>query len=165
MTHTPINPTAIIPPNQPPIPPAPPTVPPAGWPPPTPTPGPIEVHVTLHPEPVPPEPSLWARLAEWLRRFGRPWQAAAALTAAVLPIPGTGYSAATTWAYTVELGRDLGPWQPYALGLLPLVAVLTRILRHGGTVRRLFLLVVTTAGGWAAVDPFDVVTILTGVTG
>ncbi|WP_285440474.1 hypothetical protein [Streptomyces sp. ISL-43] len=28
--------------------------------------------------PLPPEPSRWERLRDWLRRFGTPWQAAAA---------------------------------------------------------------------------------------
>lgn len=124
---------------------------------------PIEVRVTFLPY-AEPEPSRWERIAAWLRRFGRPWQAAAALAVAVAPIPSTGYSIATTWAYTVDLGRDIGPWQPYALGILPFGLVVKLIQQRGGTVGRLFFLVVTTAGAWASIDPYDIVTILTGVT-
>lgn len=186
MTETPITPTRIIPPGAPlparppapgeippwrtapPPPPPPPPPEPRWYSSPAPPPPPVEVvqHVRVEVvfPPPEPEPSRWARFTAWLRRFGKPWQAAAALTAAIMPIPFTGYSAATTWAYVVDLGRDIGPWQPYALGYLPFAFVLTRILHRGGTVRRLFLLVVTTAGAWAALDPFDLVTILTGVT-
>lgn len=184
MTETPIVPARIIPPGAslparppepgeappwrtaPPPPPPPPPVEPAWYSVPTPPPpGEIIHHVRvelIHPE-AEPEPSRWARLTAWLTRFGTPWQAAAALILAVTPIPSTGYSVATTWAYTVGLGRDIGPWQPYALGCLPFALVVTRLLRRGGTVRRLFLLVVTGAGAWAALDAFDLVTALTGV--
>ncbi|MFJ3834462.1 hypothetical protein ACIPY6_02975 [Streptomyces sp. NPDC090054] len=175
MSADPITPTAIIPPGAPlpaqsTPPPAPPPPPPPStpnwWTLPPPTPGPIQVHVTLHPATLPPPPTRWERLAAWLRRFGQPWQAAAALVLAVTPIPGVGvgYSIATTWAYVVEMGHDIGPWQPYALGCLPFALVATRILRRGGTVYRLFLLVVTGFGVWGAIDPFDLITLLTGVT-
>lgn len=150
----------------PPPPPPPPPAEPAWYQAPPPPPGDIVHRVQVEivwPQPEP-EPTRWQRLTAWLRRFGSPWQAALALAAAVTPIPPTGYSIATTWAYTVDLGRDIGPWQPYALGCLPFALVVTRILHRGGSVRRLFLLVVTTAGVWGAIDPFDLVTILTGVT-
>lgn len=185
MTETPIIPTRIIPPGAdlparppkpdeappwhaapPPPPPPPPPAAPAWYSAPAPEPSEIvhRVQVSLvFPEPDP-EPTRRERLIAWLRTFGTPWQAAAALTLAVTPIPGTGYSIATTWAYTVDLGRDIGPWQPYALGVLPFALVVTRIRRHGGSVRRLFLLAVTGFGVWGAIDWFDAVTILTGVT-
>ncbi|MGW5852106.1 hypothetical protein ACWFQ8_29870 [Streptomyces sp. NPDC055254] len=183
MTEAPIIPTRVIPPGAPlpprppapgetppwrPPPPAPPTppVPPADPPwhsMPAPAPAPIELRVTFAPY-LEPQPGRWERLATWLRRFGQPWQAAAALTLAVTPIPGVGYSIATTWAYTVDLGRDIGPWQPYALGCLPFALVISRILRHGGSVRRLFLLTVTGFGVYGALDWFDLITIITGVT-
>jgi hypothetical protein len=182
MTKTPIVPSAVIPPGAPlpPRPPEPGELPPWRAAPPPPPPPPTEpawhsvapapsemVHrvrvEVVFPEPEP-EPSRWQRLAGWLAQFGKPWQAAAALTLAVTPIPGTGYSVATTWAYTVSLGRDLGPWQPYALGGIPFALVVTRILRHGGTVYRLFGLTISAFGVWGAVDWFDIVTIITGVT-
>ncbi|MFD7093375.1 hypothetical protein [Streptomyces xanthophaeus] len=187
MTEAPITPTRVIPPGVPlpqrppepgevppwraaPPPPAPPPPPPPaepGWySAPAPEPGPaapIEVRVTFLPY-AEPELSRWERFTAWLRRFGQPWQAVAALVLAVAPIPGTGYSIATTWAYTVSLGRDIGPWQPYALGCIPFALVVSRILRHGGSVRRLFLLVVTGFGVYGACDWFDLVTIITGVT-
>jgi hypothetical protein len=116
----------------------------------------------VYPEPEP-DPTRWERLTAWLHSFGSPWQAAAALTLAVTPIPGTGYSIATTWAYTVEQGRDIGLWQAYALGGLPFALAVARILRRGGSVRRLFLLVISGFGVWGATDWFDLVTVLTGV--
>ncbi|AZM91446.1 hypothetical protein [Streptomyces sp. W1SF4] len=156
-----------IPPWRPTPPPPPPAEP--RWysaPEPAPPPGEIVHRVQVHlvyPEPEP-EPSRWERFAAWLRRFGQPWQAAAAITLAVTPIPGVGYSAATTWAYVVDSGRAIGPWQPYALGCIPCALVVARILRRGATVRLLFLLVVTGFGVYGAVDWFDAVTIITGVT-
>lgn len=183
MTDMPITPTRIIPPGAdlPARPPAPGEIPPWRAAPPPPLPPPAEpvwysappppprevvqrIRVELvYPEPEP-EPSRWERLMAWLHSFGSPWQATAALVLAVTPIPGTGYSIATTWAYTVDLGRDLGPWQPYALGCIPFAYVVARIHRRGGSVRRLFLLVVTGFGVYGALDWFDLVTILTGVT-
>lgn len=183
MADAPITPTRIIPPGAdlpsrppkpgeippwraapPPPPPPPPPAAPAWYS--APPPPPREVVQRIQVELVYPEPELSRRerLVAWLRSFGSPWQAAAALTLAVTPIPGTGYSIATTWAYTVELGRDIGPWQAYALGVLPFVTVATRIRRRGGSVRLLFLLTVTGFGAWGALDWFDFVTILTGVT-
>ncbi|MFE3762287.1 hypothetical protein ACFXPI_11040 [Streptomyces sp. NPDC059104] len=150
----------------PPPPPPPPPAEPAWYSAPPPEPHEIihHVHVQLvYPEPEP-APSRWQRLTAWLRQFGEPWQALAALALAVTPIPGIGYSAATTWAYIVGLGRDIGPWQPYALGCLPFALVVARILRRGGSVRLLFLLAVTGFGVYGAIDPFDLVTIITGVT-
>lgn len=122
----------------------------------------VRVEVVF-PEPEP-DPSRWQRLTAWLQQFGRPWQAAAALTLAVAPIPGVGYSTATVWAYTVDLGRDLGPWQPYALGVPPFALVAARILHRGGSVYRLFGLAVTSFGVYGAIDWFDIITVLTGVT-
>lgn len=181
MTETPIHPTRIIPPGAdlparppapdeappwraaPPPPPAPPAEP-AWHSMPAPAPGPIEVRVTFAPYVPEPGPGRWERFTAWLSRFGRPWQAAAALTLAVTPIPFTGYSIATTWAYTVEQGRGIGPWQPYALGCIPFALVVIRIRRRGGSVRLLFLLAITGFGVYGALDWFDLVTIITGVT-
>lgn len=186
MTEAPITPTRIIPPGAalparppkpgetppwrtaPPLPPPPPPPPAAPtWysaPPPPPADIVQRIQVELVFPPPEPEPTRRELFTAWLHSFGSPWQAAAALALAVTPVPGTGYSIATTWAYIVDLGRDIGPWQPYALGVLPFAVVVTRIRRHGGSVRRLFLLAVTGFGVWGALRWFDFVTILTGVT-
>ncbi|MCB5168016.1 hypothetical protein LG634_24715 [Streptomyces bambusae] len=147
----------------PPVPPAPPG-PPAWHQVPGPPPGPIEVHVTLLPLPTPPDPTRWERLRAWLGQWGSPWQAAAALALAVVPIPWTGHSAASTWAWMVAEARaEWGPQQAYALAGVPFALVLIRISRHGGSVRRLFVLAVAIGGLAGAADPFDIVTIITGV--
>lgn len=132
MSDRPITPTRIIPAGTPlpprgpepgevppwraaPAPPAPPVPPapsPAAPPPPPPVQqifipqGPFEVHVTL--QPPEPEPTRWERFAAWAGQFGRPWQAAGALVLALLPIPGVGYSVATTWASAVSEARGAG---------------------------------------------------------
>ncbi|MFD3352756.1 hypothetical protein [Streptomyces fradiae] len=149
-------------------PPPPPTdLPPAPGPAAAPPPGPVEVRVTVdlaHPY-TEPEPTRWDRLTTWLRRFGRPWQAIGGLLLAVVPVPWTGHSAVTTWAYTVDLARDIHLGYAYALALIPLALVARRILRHGGTLLRLWALAVTAIGGLAgAADWFDLITITTGVT-
>jgi hypothetical protein len=111
-----------------------------------------------------PEPTRWERLTAWLSRFGQPWQAVGGLLLAVVPVPWTGHSAASTWAYTVHLARDFGLPHAYALALIPLAIVVRRILRHGGTVLRLWALAVTAIGGLTgALDWFDLVTLITGV--
>lgn len=187
----PITPDRIIPAGEPlparpvpsarPLPPAPPgatdlppwrTAAPAPGPepdPPEPDPGdppPIHVHVTLHPpgtEPEP-EPSRWDRLTSGIRARIRPWQAALALTAAVLPIPGVGYSAATIWAYTVgELRADHGARWGYAVACGTLAAVSAVIVRRGATAVRLWLLTVALIGAIAVIDLFDPIQALTGV--
>ncbi|MER7833498.1 hypothetical protein [Streptomyces sp. NPDC095602] len=132
-----------------------------------PPPGPVEVRVTVdlaYPY-AEPEPGRWERLTAWASQYGRPWQAIGGLLLAVVPIPWTGHSAATTWAYTVSLARDMHLGYAYALALVPLALVARRILRHGGTLLRLWALAVTAIGGLAgALDWFDLITITTGVT-
>ncbi|WP_228974980.1 hypothetical protein [Streptomyces sp. DH12] len=169
----PITPTRIIPagaplPAQPDPGGAPPRYmpPPAPAPAPAPAPGPVEVRVTVdlaYPY-AQPEPTRWERLTTWLGRFGKPWQAVGGLLLAVVPIPWTGHSAASTWAYTVHLARDIHLGYAYALALIPLAIVVRRILRHGGTVLRLWALAVTAIGGLTgALHWFDLITFLTGV--
>ncbi|MFC8945927.1 hypothetical protein [Streptomyces rochei] len=182
----PVTPTRIIPAGAPlparppepgeappwrtPPPPPPPVVLPAAPPsdpwPATPPPGPVHVHVTvdLAPAEPEPEPSRWERLTTWLGRHIRPWHAVLGLSAAVIPIPGVGHSAATVWHYTVGLGRDsFGAGQGYALGLVPLLLAVTTIVRRGGTPLRLFFLAVTAIGSLASFSWYDPVQILTGV--
>ncbi|NEB57637.1 hypothetical protein G3I48_35990 [Streptomyces griseus] len=188
--RTPIIPTRIIPggaplPSGPPPPgavppwrapapaaaaPPPPPAPPAVAVPAPPPPEPVHVHhvhVTVQPVPYyePIEPTRWERLWAWIRSIGRPWQLIVALLAAVIPFPFTGHSAASTWAYTVNLARTEwgAPWG-YALAGLALGLVLLRIVRHGGTVLRIWAGVVTALGLISAINLFDVVTLLTGVT-
>lgn len=191
-TRKPIIPTRIIPggaslpPGPPPlgaIPPwrtpapaaaAPPTPPPAAppavaapAPTPPPAPGPIHVHVTVQAAPYyeEPEPTRRERLWAWLRTIGRPWQLVLALLAAVVPVPGVGHSAASIWAYTVgEARAEWGAPNAYALALTPLVWVILRTVRHGGTLLRIWAGVVALIGVIASIDLFDIVTLLTGVT-
>ncbi|MFH9692654.1 hypothetical protein [Streptomyces globisporus] len=189
--RTPIIPTRIIPGGAP-LPPGPPTpgaVPPwrapataaAAPPPPPPAPPAVavpappppepvrvhHVHVTVQPVPYyePVEPTRRERLWAWVRSIGRPWQLIVALLAAVLPIPFTGHSAASTWAYTVGLARtEWGVPYGYALAGLALAWVVLRIVRYGGTVLRIWAGAVTLIGLIASINLFDVVTLLTGVT-
>ncbi|MFJ8224939.1 hypothetical protein [Streptomyces griseus] len=151
-------------------PPPPPPAPPAVAVPAPPPPEPVHVHhvhVTVQPVPYyePVEPTRWERLWAWVRSIGRPWQLIVALLAAVLPMPFTGHSAASTWAATVYLARTEwgAPWG-YALAGLTLGLVVLRIVRHGGTVLRIWAGVVTVIGLISAINLFDVVTLLTGVT-
>ncbi|MFG2670835.1 hypothetical protein [Streptomyces sp. NPDC048445] len=185
MTDRPITPTRIIPAGAPlpdrgplpgevppwwettaaPAPPPPPVHPPAvpvAPPAPEPLPPQVHVHVVIAGEPEP-EPTRWQRLAAALRRIGRPWQICGALTLALLPIPGTGYSVATGWAHAVSQARtEQGQGAGYVLALTPLVIALIRI-SHGGTLPRLLLLAVALVGVTGAIHAYDPVTWITGV--
>ncbi|WP_282698027.1 hypothetical protein [Streptomyces sp. CC208A] len=177
----PITPTHIIPasaalPPRPPgpddippwrTPPAPPT-PPAVPTPPPPQPGPIEVHVTLAPAegpPAPPEPSRWATAWTQLTTIAPVWKLAAAFLAALLPIPGVGYSLAGVWAWCVGDAREtFGPQYGYGLATVPFLLAV-RALRRTPALRYLTATVIGLIGlVFGALDLFDVVTITTGVT-
>lgn len=151
-------------------PPPPPFAPPAVAVPAPPPPEPVHhhhVHVTVQPVPYyePIEPTRWDRVCAWMRTIGRPWQLILALLATVLPIPFTGHSAASTWAYTVGLARtEWGTPYGYALAGLALAWVVLRIVRHGGTLLRIWAGTVAVIGLISAIDLFDIVTLLTGVT-
>ncbi|MEU0157949.1 hypothetical protein ABZ154_03650 [Streptomyces sp. NPDC006261] len=155
-------PAPAAPPTPPPA--APPAVPAAAPAPPPPPPTP-QVHVHL----VAPyyeehEPTRRERLWAWITSIGRPWQIAAALILAFLPIPGVGYSVATIWASVVTTARaEYGQANAYALALTPLAIALMRIVRGGGTLRRLLLLAVSLVGLMGAIDLYDPVTWITGV--
>lgn len=185
MTDRPITPTRVIPasthlPARPPAPDElppwrePPAAPPAEPPPPAAPrtvaaeqPQPLVVHVHIDtPEPEPePEPTRWERLTAGAHRIGRPWQMAAALALTVAPIPGSGYSAATTWHYCVSQTRDgFGIGYGYALAGIPLALAVTAITRNGGNVPRLVALAITTVGLFGAMSWYDPITALTGVT-
>ena len=113
----------------------------------------------------PPEPTRRERLWAWLRTIGRPWQIGGALALALLPLPGVGYSTATTWAYCVSEARsEWGQGTGYTLALTPLAIAVMRITRSGGTLRRLLLLAVSLIGLTGAIDLYDPVTWITGVT-
>ncbi|WP_327710050.1 hypothetical protein OG912_16880 [Streptomyces sp. NBC_00464] len=182
MTDRPITPTRIIPagaplPDRLPEPgelppwweqPAPPAQPPPPTPAPAPEPEqrPLQVFVTVQTEPYyeEPEPTRWQRLVAGVRGIGKPWQVCGAPLLAVIPIPGTGFSAATTWAYALGQARDeWGATHGYVLALLPLAWGIARTARHGGTLLRVWGITVALAGLVGAIDPFDIVTILTGV--
>lgn len=158
------------PPWRTPPPPPPPTVAAPVPVPPAPEPRIVEVrHVheilLTSPEPDPePDPSRWERLGAWLGRYVRPWHTVIGITAAVIPIPGVGYSAASVWHYTVGEGRDsFGIGWGYALGLIPLALATTVIVRKGGSPLRLFALAATFVGSFAALSWYDPIQFLTGV--
>ncbi|MEU3700974.1 hypothetical protein AB0E82_01975 [Streptomyces anulatus] len=135
---------------------------PAPKPPPLPVPQ-VHVHVVLPYEPEP-EPTRWQRLWGWLTSIGRPWQICGALALALLPIPGVGYSVATIWASLVTEARAQGGQDAgYALALTPLAIAVMRIVRGGGTLRRLLLLAVSLVGLMGAIDLYDPITWITGV--
>jgi hypothetical protein len=176
MSDVPVTPTRIIPagaplPHRPPepgeIPPW--RTPPAPPVPPPPDPPAEVIHRYVHevllvtPEPEP-EPTRWDRAWAWLRTLGRPWQLVAALAAAVVPIPGVGYSLGTTWAYVVHQTRlDHGMWAGYGLAGAALAATGTAVARRGGALR-LALLAIAFIGFLGAASLFDPITALTGVS-
>ncbi|MFB7589360.1 hypothetical protein [Streptomyces sp. NPDC056169] len=185
MPDLPIVPTRIIPagaplPERPPGPgdippwraPAAPPAPPAPPVPPTvmtwheaPPPGPIEVHVHFLPVEEPPEPSRRERLWAWITSIASPGKISLALLAALVPIPGVGYSLAGVWAHTVgEARTEVGaPWA-YALTTVPLLLG-ARLLHRTRALRHLIGVVIALVGLlFGALDPFDLVTITTGVT-
>lgn len=168
----PITPTRILRPGEH-LPPAvlepgawPPPRPPA--PPPTPEPEPpapapaevvhrVVVEVAREPEE---EPSRWS--LAWLWRHVRPWQIILALVGALVPIPWTGYSIATTWAYTVGEAREMHMGVGYGLAFGAFALAALRFVRTR-RVLPLFFLVVGFVGLFGAFDLFDPVTWLTGV--
>ncbi|MEU3976872.1 hypothetical protein [Streptomyces bacillaris] len=152
-------PAAAAPPPPPPA--APPAVTaPAPAPPPEPQ---VHVHVVLPYEPEP-EPTRRERLWAWITSIGRPWQIALALALAFLPIPGIGYSVATIWASVVTEARaEWGQANAYALAGTPLAIAVMRIVRAGGTLRRLLLLAISLTGLMGAIHLYDPVTWITGV--
>jgi hypothetical protein len=175
MDQRPVTPTRIIPagaplPHRPPepgeIPPW--RTPPAPPVPPPPDPPAEVIHRHIHevllvPAEPAPAPTRWDRLWAWLRTLGHPWQLVAALAAAVVPIPGVGYSLGTTWAYVVHQTRlDHGVGWGYALAGSALAAAGTALARRGGALR-LALLAVAFVGGLGAISLFDPITALTGV--
>ncbi|NUK22054.1 hypothetical protein [Streptomyces lunaelactis] len=180
MTEKPITPTRIIPagaplPARPPAPdelppwrtpPSPPPSPPAVPPPapdPGPPPGPIEIRVTLVPAELPPEPSRWSRLWTWITGIAPAWKICAALALAVAPIPGVGYSAATTWAYVVgEARSEFGVPYGYGLAGVPLLLA-ARTVTRSGSFRALLALAITLTGLTGALNWYDPVTWITGV--
>ncbi|MFF9554574.1 hypothetical protein ACF1DY_01900 [Streptomyces albus] len=151
-----------------PAPPAPPTPPPENWhtlPAEQPHGGPIEIYVTLLPVPVEdePEPGMWARAWAWLTARVRPASLALALAGALVPIPWTGYSIATTWAAVVHEARGMHPATGYTLGVGTLALAAAGFRKRPRSLRALFLLVVTTVGVFGAFDWYDPITWLTGV--
>lgn len=173
----PVVPTRAIPPGQH-LPPA--TLDPANWesppprlphtdppppaaPEPEPAPDPPEVvHrvVVDFAPPDEPKPRRWS--LTWLRNWARPWQIVLALVGALIPIPWTGYSIATTWAYTVSEARAMHMGAGYALAFGTFLLAALRFVRT----RRLlplFFLVTTFVGLFGAFHWFDPVTWLTGV--
>ncbi|MFF2964250.1 hypothetical protein ACFVT1_36405 [Streptomyces sp. NPDC057963] len=124
--------------------------------------GPFEVHLTL--QPPEPEPTWWERFTTWAGRFGRPWQICGGVVLALIPIPGVGYSVATTWASAVSETRDAwGQGTAYGLALTPLAWAFLRLYYLGGTIRRLTVLAVSVVGLTGVFHLYDPVTWVTGV--
>lgn len=147
--------------------PAPPSPPTAAPPPvPAPDPGPIEHRVTVEvvfPEPeAEDEPGRWARIWEAVTGYVKPWKAVVALAAAVVPMPWTGYSTATTWAFVMGEARDMHVAVGYGLAVGAFALVLRRFIAKQGVVA-LWGVAVTGIGIFGAADWFDAVTALTGV--
>jgi hypothetical protein len=122
------------------------------------------IHKIVLEPPIPaPEPTWWDRARTLLHRVGRPWQLAAALTAAVLPLPPDRYSLATTWMYVVHQTRTQhGTAWGYAIGAGTLAAT-ALLLHQRGTLTRLTLLAIAAIGALGAIDLYDPITALTGV--
>ncbi|MFE6225464.1 hypothetical protein [Streptomyces sp. NPDC057854] len=172
MSDRPVTPSHIVPggaplPGHPPGPgdlppwrtppaPAPPAEPPSS----------IEVHVRLLPDDEEqPEPTRRERAWTYITGIAPPWKIAVALLAAMVPIPGVGYSLASVWAYTVgETRTEVGaPWA-YALAIVPLLLA-ARGLYRTGALRYLAAAAIAFVGlVFGALDPYDLVTITTGVT-
>ncbi|MFE6103201.1 hypothetical protein ACFVQ4_25035 [Streptomyces laurentii] len=187
MAERPITPTRIIPggaplPGRPPgpddippwrtPPPAPPAPPPPPErivflppPPPPPLPGPVEVRVQFLPVEPPPEPTRWERLRDWITSIAGPWKLSAALAAGLIPIPGIGYSLAGIWTYCVSDTRETFG-VPHGYGLAIAVLLFTgRAMLRTRALRWITATVVALVGLiFGALDPFDLVTITTGVT-
>ncbi|MEU9792899.1 hypothetical protein AB0E27_20115 [Streptomyces sparsogenes] len=179
----PVTPTRIIPadahlpaaPAAPPLPPHPPgpgdippwrtPEPPAAPPPPPPA---IEVHHThthiliAADEPEPEPESRWIRLWNWITSIAAPWKVSAALIGAVFPMPWTGYSAASTWAYTLSEAREMNVGFAYGLGGAVLLLAGQRFRRSHGLFA-LWAVAVAGVGSIGAISLFDPVTALTGV--
>jgi len=181
MTDRPITPSRIIPagqpiPTAPPLPPAPPgttNLPPWRTPAPPPPPPPpvapeppreVVVRHTVElvwPEPEE-EPNRWSRLWAWATSRIRPWQAALAVAGALVPIPWTGYSVATTWAFTMSEARGMSVGLAYSLAFGAFGLATYRLVRVP-RVLTLFAATVATVGVFGAIDLFDPITALTGV--
>lgn len=172
MPDSPIIPTRIIPPGvhipvplpAAPPPPPPPVfpAPPYGWPDP-PTPGPLDVRVsvdlvypTVEPEP---ERRDWS----WLWQWARPVQTLLTAGIAALPVLPHGHSLITGWADTLHQCRmEASTGGAYVLaGVgLGLALLLDRSRRWWART----LLVTTVIGATGAMDWYDAVTAVTGVT-
>ncbi|MFF4403807.1 hypothetical protein [Streptomyces sp. NPDC001404] len=150
-------------------PPAPPAFPPppqAAPTPPPPTAGPLEVRVVIDAAPTDSEPEERGFRWGWLWPHVRPFQTFTGGVVALLPIPWTGYSTATTWAYTVHEARGFGIPVAYGLGLGAFAAAWSAERRATGVLRQLIAraaLVITFIGVLGAIDFYDPVTALTGV--
>ncbi|MEU3220023.1 hypothetical protein [Streptomyces sp. NPDC006971] len=115
--------------------------------------------------PIDPELTWKDRLRAMVLRWLRPvltLRGAVALALAVVPIHGS-ESAATIWRDTVAEARDFGLVAGYFVGAAPLALSWWSLTRVGPTAPRLWLLAVSLIGATAAVTPYDIVQILTGV--
>ncbi|MFJ8855113.1 hypothetical protein [Streptomyces sp. NPDC102437] len=127
--------------------------------------GPIELRVQVEMLPVEPELTWRDRLRAMVMRWIRPvltLRGAVALALAVMPIHGS-ESAATIWRDTVADARELSLYAGYFVGAAPLALSWWSLTRVGPTAPRLWLLAVSVIGATAAITPYDIIQILTGV--
>ncbi|MBP8532375.1 hypothetical protein [Streptomyces sp. MK37H] len=119
----------------------------------------VHTHIVVAPEPELEGPSIWERLADWIR----PRQTIIGLAAAVVPYPAYGHSLATAWAATLSDARDTGSiGAAYALaGVALTIALLINRRRHTWWARA--LLATAVIGGTGALGWYDPITLLTGV--
>lgn len=187
MTDKPIVPTRILPagaplPDRPPQPgelppwrmPPPPPAPPASPPPPAwpsmgPAPAPPEVMHVIHevivtPAPPPePDPPLWARAWDWLWDHLVTWRMLLAIAAALLPW-ADGHSPVGVWSRVVHQARtEAGVPAAYVIAAVGLAATWA-LDRHTGRAVPRFLFVTATLGAVGALDWWDPILLLTGVS-
>ncbi|MGW5477677.1 hypothetical protein [Streptomyces sp. NPDC004008] len=161
----------------PPPPPAPPADPPPGpWPPLGPNPSPPEVVRVIHevivtpatspdPDPEPdPQPRWWSRAWDTATARIKPWKAVIALFAAATPIPWTGYSAATTWHYTMSQARAFHVGLGYGIAFGTFALAVNKLIRGQGGPVALFFCAVTFIGLFGAMSWYDTIHWLTGVS-
>ncbi|WP_157996936.1 hypothetical protein, partial [Streptomyces otsuchiensis] len=111
------------------------------------------------------------RQVSWWRRAlsaSRPWTTFIGLGLAVVPVPWTGYSAATTWASCVYYARETGGGAigyGLAIGALAFSSILiARARTYPQILISRCALGCAVVGVWQVVHPWDFIQALTGVT-
>lgn len=119
----------------------------------------VTVVVAPEPELEPERPSWWQRLTPRIAA----WRVVLALVLAFAPIPWTGYSAATTWAYSVGEAREMAMWLGYATAFGSFGLAAGWLMRKRSALA-LAATAVTFIGISGAIHWYDPITWLTGAT-